>query len=90
MKKRTIVVIMLVLLLVLLSACSTNVAEEESPFLGRMHRYPVDFYCNVYVDNVTGVCYLQCIAGHSGNITVMLDANGKPLIYKGECLDHRA
>jgi hypothetical protein len=83
MNKRTLVAMMLVLLLVLLSACSANVAEEESPFRGRMHRYPVDVGRNVYVDNVTGVCYFQCSTGGEG-ITVMLDANGNPLIYKGE------
>jgi hypothetical protein len=33
---------------------------------------------------MTGVCYLQYEKGYGGGITVMLDANGKPLIYKGE------
>lgn len=84
MNKRTLVAMLLVMLLVLLSACSASSTMEKSPFDGRMHRYPVDFCCNVYVDNVTGVCYLQYATGYGGGITVMVDANGKPLIYKGE------
>lgn len=84
MNKRTLAAMLFIMLLVLLTACSVNIVEEGSPFYGRMHRYQVDCGCNVYVDSVTGVCYLQYSYGYGGGITVMMDANGKPLIYKGE------
>lgn len=83
MKKSTLVAMMLVMLLVLLSACSAS-NVEVSPFRERMHHYYVDRGCAVYVDSVTGVCYLWKKDGYGGGITVMVDANGKPLIYKGE------
>lgn len=84
MKKSTLVAMILVLLLVLLSACSASSTMEKNPFDGRIHRYQVDLWYSVCVDNVTGVCYLQYVTGSGCDITVMVDANGKPLIYKGE------
>ena len=84
MNNRTLVAMLLVMLLVLLTACSASSTIEKSPFDGRMHRYYVDLGCAVYVDGVTGVCYLWKAEGYGGGITVMVDANGKPLIYKGE------
>lgn len=34
----------------------------------------------VLVDRETGVNYLYCNSGYSGGLTVLLDADGKPLI----------
>ena len=36
----------------------------------------------VIKDNKTGVCYLFCKAGYGGGLTVMVDAEGKPLVDK--------
>ena len=41
-------------------------------------------YCNIIVDTETGVMYLFRGAGYRGGLTVMVDANGKPLIYEGD------
>lgn len=41
-------------------------------------------YCNIIVDTETGVMYLFRGAGYRGGLAVMLDADGKPLIYEGE------
>ena len=41
-------------------------------------------YCNIIVDTETGVMYLFRGAGYRGGLTVMVDADGKPLIYEGE------
>ena len=36
----------------------------------------------VLKDNETGVCYLFCKVGYGGGLTVMVDAEGKPLVNK--------
>lgn len=41
-------------------------------------------YCNIIVDTETGVMYLFRGAGYRGGLTVMVDADGKPLIYGGD------
>lgn len=38
----------------------------------------------IYVHRETRVMYLYIKMGYSGGLTVMLDADGKPLIYEGE------
>ncbi len=35
----------------------------------------------IYVDRVTGVCYLWHQAIEAGGLTVLLDQNGKPVNY---------
>lgn len=46
---------------------------EEGCFLG----------CNeVWVDTRTGVQYLYHYAGNAGGLTVLVDAEGKPLLYR--------
>lgn len=41
-------------------------------------------YCNVIVDNETGVMYLFRGSMNRGGLTVMVDADGNPLIYSGD------
>lgn len=41
-------------------------------------------YCNIIVDTETGVMYLFRGAANRGGLTVMVDADGKPLIYEGD------
>ena len=41
-------------------------------------------YCNIIVDTETGVMYLFRGAGYRGGLTVMVDSDGKPLIYEGD------
>ena len=36
----------------------------------------------VWVDTETGVQYLYHSAGNSGGLTVLVDAEGKPLLYR--------
>ena len=43
-------------------------------------------YCNIIVDTETGVMYLFRGAGYRGGLTVMVDADGKPLLYEGDFL----
>lgn len=37
----------------------------------------------IYVDNETGVQYLYKYFGYGAGLTVLLDADGKPLLYEG-------
>ncbi len=36
----------------------------------------------IYVDRETGVQYFFCQTGYAGGLTPLLDAEGKPLLYK--------
>ena len=36
----------------------------------------------IWVDTETGVQYLYHAAGYSGGLTVLVDAEGKPLLYR--------
>jgi len=38
----------------------------------------------ILVDVETGVNYLFCIEGYGGGLTVMLDADGKPIVWSKE------
>ncbi len=46
---------------------------EEGGFLGNSE---------VWVDTQTGVQYFYHAAGNSGGLTVLVDAEGKPLLYR--------
>lgn len=46
---------------------------EEGCFLGGSE---------VWVDTRTGVQYLYHYAGNAGGLTVLVDADGKPLLYR--------
>lgn len=41
-------------------------------------------YSQIIVDTETGVMYLFRGEGYRGGLTVMVDADGKPLIYEGD------
>lgn len=78
--KRAIVIIMLVVLLSV-SMCGCNEAEAGNRRLwildsGAMY--------GIYVDNLTGVQYLRI---NKGGVCVMVDTEGKPLIWEGGSYD---
>lgn len=86
MNKKIALALVLALAFVL-TACTVTTSTSESthnPFKNRFTRFTAGDRCNVFVDNVTGVCYLWRVAGYGGGMTVMLDADGSPLIYKEE------
>lgn len=85
--KKIIALVLVFSLVLVLTACTATPSESEpeyNPFKDRFDSYKVDATMRVYVDKVTGVCYLWEKSGYGGGITVMLDADGKPLIYKEE------
>ena len=40
--------------------------------------------CSIYADKETRVLYAKTIEINAGGLTVLLDENGKPLLYEGE------
>lgn len=55
----------------------SNKRFEVSEIQGFVEHY------EVIVDNETGVNYLYISNGTSGGLTVLLDADGRPIITKG-------
>ena len=71
-----VIIIMLVFILIL-SICGCNKAEASNH---RMWTLDGNLIYGIYVDDLTGVQYLQT---SYGGICVMVDAEGKPLIWEG-------
>lgn len=62
------------------AAEAMTVKQEE-----RFYRAPVDAgELTIFVDRDTGVCYLWRKAMNAGGLTVMVDAEGNPVIWEGE------
>ena len=79
--KRAIVIIMLVVLLSV-SMCGCNEANEVEADNRRL--WVLDAsprYYEIYVDSLTGIQYLST---NQGGVCVMVDAEGRPLIWEGE------
>ena len=84
MKKITALALVFALVLIL-TACTATPSESEpeyNPFEGRFIEYHAGDSADVIVDKMTGVCYLWENQHQEGGLTVMLDADGSPLIYK--------
>lgn len=74
--KRAIVIIMLVVLLSV-SLCGCVKAEAGNRRLWVLDASPM---YEIYVDNLTGMQYLRT---YKGGVCVIVDAEGKPLIWEG-------
>lgn len=74
--KRAIVIIMLVVLLPV-SLCGCVKAEAGNRRLWVLDASPM---YEIYVDNLTGIQYLRT---YKGGVCVIVDAEGKPLIWEG-------
>ena len=57
-------------------------AKTEQRFIKVMGESAFISSNEVLVDTQTGVQYLYHAAGNSGGLTVMVDAEGKPLLYR--------
>lgn len=74
--KRVIAITILTLLALALYGCVK--AEAGNRRLWLLDASPR--YYEIYVDNLTGVQYLRT---YKGGVCVMVDAEGKPLIWEG-------
>ena len=57
-------------------------AKTEQRFIKVMGESAFISSNEVLVDTQTGVQYLYHAAGNSGGLTVLVDAEGKPLLYR--------
>lgn len=82
MKKRMLV---LLLLTITLSACASLDRVENVSYDARFVLIADLEYGNVVYDKKTGVEYWMITSGYNkGNLTLLVDEDGNPLIYKGE------
>ena len=72
-----VIIIMLVFILTL-SICGCKKAEASNHRLWVLDTHPI---YEIYVDDLTGIQYLR--TSHGG-VCVMVDAEGKPLIWEDE------
>ena len=74
--KRVIAITILTLLTLALCGCVKAEAGNR-----RLWILDVGATYGIYVDNLTGIQYLRT---YKGGVCVMVDAEGKPLIWEGE------
>lgn len=74
--KRVIAITILTLLT--LALCGCNKAEADNHRMRILERGAM---YGIYVDNLTGIQYLST---YQGGLFVMVDAEGRPLIWEGE------
>lgn len=81
--KRYIVIVLLTCLA--LVGCSRNGQAEEEKRINRFAVAERGNYWTVVYDKNTRVMYVVSdVAYNRGTFTVMVDADGKPLLYEGE------
>lgn len=73
--KRVIAITMLTLLTLALCGCGKAEAGNY-----RLRTLDTGLMYEIYVDNLTGIQYLRT---YKGGVCVMVDAEGKPLIWEG-------
>ena len=57
-------------------------AKKEQRFIKVLEESGFISSSEIWVDTRTGVQYLYHAAGSSGGLTVLVDAEGKPLLYR--------
>lgn len=91
--KKLIALFTVLCLCLILCACKQN-TDEATELIGNSrfeqvyfeHYYydtPNEMYTIILVDKETGVMYLYAYNGQRGGLTVMVDEDGKPLIWEG-------
>ena len=88
MKNKALIMIML--LTIILSGCGERtiqdeVKKERDSYSTYLVRISHESGGDIVYDSRTGVQYWRSVGTYNyGTLTVLLDADGKPLIYKGE------
>ena len=87
MKKAVLILVLIVIVCSLMVGCSKNNLDSTAN-TDRFY-YIKDSsdglsYNDIIVDKTTGVMYLFHGVGNNGGLTIMVDTEGKPLIYDGE------
>lgn len=82
--KRLITIVLVAVMLLSLSACATKRTREtvKGETSRMVYVEETSAYCIVY-DKYTKVMYAVSNSGYNyGNFTLLVDANGNPLLYK--------
>lgn len=75
--------IAMLILAVMLISCSSSM-EANARNMDRFEFIQSTSWCDIIVDTETGVEYAVSTGIYNwGNMTVLVDADGNPLIYKG-------
>ena len=88
MKNKALLTIML--LTVILSGCGEKTIQneakkEQDSYNTYFIRLSKEYGGDIVYDSRTGVQYWRSMGAYNGGtLTVLIDADGKPLIYKGE------
>lgn len=83
MKKLKLIILVIVLIssLFILSGCTSSIAETEKQFILISEESTFD----IYYHKKTKVMYAVSDYNYNkGNLTVLVDAEGKPLLYEGD------
>ena len=81
MKIRIIAFIsILIVLTTILSSCTE--ATTPNPFDDRFATCEASQYTTILVDKKTGVCYIWRKVGYGAGMTVLVNADGTPLLYE--------
>ena len=84
MKKKLFCLLLILILPVCLLFTGCD-AEQTSTTIEDTRFHRLDYTDKtIYVDKETKVMYLYVSFAYHGGLTVMLDADGKPLLYEGE------
>ena len=60
---------------------SNAMAKKDSRFIKVLEESSFISSSEIWVDTQTGVQYLYHAVGNSGGLTLLVDAEGKPLLY---------
>ena len=82
MKRKTILAALAILACLIAVGCTDSVAAEDGRFLLEWHGA-----AHVITDTHTGVQYMYYYNARGGGITVLVDANGMPLIQEDNNAD---
>lgn len=76
--------IAMLILAIMLISCSSS-TEANARNADRFELIQSTSWCDIVVDTETGVEYAVSTAAYNwGNMTVLVDETGKPIIWKGE------
>lgn len=82
MKKLISLVLVLVLIFALVGC--TGASSDNETTSDRFVRVYSEYSSCIYVDSETNVMYFWHNGVYSGGLSVMLDENGDPLLWKGD------
>ena len=78
--KKFICLVLIIILICALVGCSKSANEDDD--FDRLVRVYSDFNNIIYVDTETNVMYWVRSGNHACDIQVMVDADGKPLLWE--------